>query len=105
MASLAIELPVDKLEAFCQRRRIIELFVFGSVLRDDFRSDSDLDVLVDFVPDIRVSLFDLADMEIELESLLGRRVDLVVKRGVEESDNWIIRKAILNSAIPIYVAR
>jgi uncharacterized protein with HEPN domain/predicted nucleotidyltransferase len=72
-------------------------------LRDDFGPDSDVDVLVTFEPEARWSLFDLAGAEQELSDLLGRDVDLVSKRGVERSPNWIRRRAILASARPYYV--
>jgi hypothetical protein len=61
---------------FCQRHRIRKLSFFGSVLRDDFNDDSDIDVLVEFEPPAKVGLIRLAGMEIELSELLGRKVDL-----------------------------
>lgn len=63
--------------AFCKRNHIRKLSLFGSVLRDDFRPESDIDVLVEFDPDAKISLFDLIHMEEELTSLLGRKVDLI----------------------------
>ena len=80
-----------------------ELALFGSVLRDDFGPDSDVDLLVAFAPGARPSLFDLVEMEAELAELVGRGVDLVTRRSVEESDNWIRRRAILDSAVPLRV--
>ncbi len=77
--------------------------LFGSVLREDFRSDSDVDVLATFAPDARWSLFDRVDMEEELSALVGRKVDLVSRRAIEQSANWIRRKAILETAEPYYV--
>ena len=91
------------LQAFCQRWRIERLDVFGSALRDDFGPDSDIDLLVVFAPDVPWTLFDEAKMQEELESLAGRRVDLISRRAVEESPNWIRRKAILETAEPLYV--
>ena len=102
MINPALHLPRDELAAFCRRWRITELALFGSALRDDFRPDSDVDLLVSFEPDVRYSLFDLDEMEEELEGLLGRKVDLVSRRGIEQSTNWIRRKAILGSAEPVY---
>ena len=67
----------EKVVDFCQRWKIIEFALFGSVLSDDFRSDSDVDVLVTFMPDTRYSLFDLVHMQDELEQVFGRKVDLV----------------------------
>ena len=77
---------------------------FGSVLREDFRPDSDVDVLVSFLPEAPWGLFDHVRMEDELSDLLGRRVDLVNRKAVERSSNWIRRDAILTSAKPCYVA-
>jgi predicted nucleotidyltransferase len=105
-ARLAGRLTLDRerLAAFCERWAVAELALFGSVLRDDFRPDSDVDVLVAFAPGARHGLFDLVEMEEELAGLLGRRVDLVTRRAVEESDNWIRRRAILDSALALPVA-
>jgi predicted nucleotidyltransferase len=92
------------LAAFCQRWQVTELAVFGSVLRPDFHTESDIDVLVTFAPTTRWSLLDLERMEEELTTLLGRRVDLVSRRGLEQSRNWIMRQAILDQAEVIYHA-
>jgi uncharacterized protein len=101
---VALDLPDEAIAAFCRRWRITELALFGSVLRDDFGPDSDIDVLVTFDPEARWSLFDWVDMNDELEALLGREVDLVGKRSVERSENWIRRREILGTARPYYVA-
>ena len=99
-----IKLPVDRIADFCRRWKITEFALFGSVLRDDFRPDSDIDVLVTFAPDAGWSLFDHVTMQDELKTIFGRAVDLVSRRGVEGSQNYIRRKAILKSAEVIYVA-
>ena len=101
--SLKLEGP--EVAAFCRRWRVRELAVFGSALRDDFRPDSDIDLLVAFEPEANWGLLEQAAMESELASLLGRRVDLVSRRAVEQSPNWIRRKAILESAETVHVAR
>ncbi len=99
-----IQIPTDKIAEFCQRWKITEFALFGSVLRDDFRPDSsDVDVLVTFAPDSHWTLFDMVHMEEELESIFGRNVDLVSKRGIEESLNYLRRKNILESTEVIYV--
>ncbi len=90
---------------FCRRWKIKELSVFGSVLRDDFRPDSDIDFLVTFAADAEWSLFDHVQMEVELSAIVGRPVDLVSRWAIEHSHNWIRREAILESAEPIYAAR
>ena len=94
-----------ELADFCQRWQITELSLFGSALRDDFRADSDIDLLVTFAPDARWSLIDHVKIEEELSALLGRKVDLISKRGVERSENWIIRRSILESAELVYESR
>ncbi|MBD2058615.1 nucleotidyltransferase family protein [Oculatella sp. FACHB-28] len=105
MLTLNVQLPEDKLAEFCQRWKVSELALFGSVLRDDFRSDSDIDILITFGPDAKRGLMTLAKMKYELEDLLGREVDLVSKSAVETSHNWIRRDEILGTAQVIYVAR
>jgi len=100
-----IDIPREKIEAFCRKWKITELSLFGSVLRDDFRSHSDVDVLVTFSPDTGHTLFDLVDAQEELKAILGREVDLVERKAVEQSENYIRRKHILSSVEPIYVAR
>jgi hypothetical protein len=99
-------IPIERarVEAFCRKWKITELALFGSVLRDDFRPDSDVDVLVSFAPDADWSLLDHMAMEEELAGILGRKVDLVSRRAVERSANRIRRQAILNSAEVVYAA-
>ena len=99
-----IALDQEKIAEFCQRWKITEFALFGSILRDDFRPDSDVDVLATFASDADWSLFDHVDMQEELSDLFGRKVDLVSRRAIERSHNWIRRKAILNTAEQIYVA-
>lgn len=101
---LPIELPAHEIEGFCRRWKVTELSLFGSVLREDFRPDSDVDLLVTFASEARWSLFDLVRMEEELQSLLGRKVDLVERKAVERSENYIRRKSILSHLQPVYVA-
>lgn len=102
--ALAIELPRDVIEDFCRRWQIAELAVFGSILRDDFGPESDIDFLVTFAPESTWSLMDHVHMEYELGDLLGRKVDLVSRRGLERSTNWIRRGEIFGTAQPFYVA-
>jgi uncharacterized protein len=99
-----IDLDKAKIEEFCRRWMITELALFGSVLRDDFRPDSDIDVLITFVPDHPWSLLDHVEMQEELAGILGRGVDLVSRRAVERSRNYIRRRAILSSAQVVYGA-
>jgi len=99
-----INLPQNQIADFCQRWRISELALFGSALRDDFRPDSDLDILVTFAPGANWSLFDHLRMERELAALLNRKIDLFSKRAVEQSHNWIRRQEILDTAEVVYGA-
>jgi predicted nucleotidyltransferase len=102
--ALRIELSREAIADFCRRWRIRELAIFGSALREDFRPDSDVDVLVTFEPEVRWEFQQWLEMTRELEALFGRRVDLVERRMVEQSINYIRRKHILSHLEPIYVA-
>ena len=104
MAVLQLDLPKDIVIDFCKRWHIDEFAVFGSVLRGDFGPDSDLDVLVSFSPGADWGLLDHLQMEQELVALLNRKVDLLTRRAVEQSRNWIRRQEILSTAEVIYAA-
>lgn len=97
-------LPKDVIHDFCRRWKIVEFSLFGSVLRDDFGPESDLDILVTFAPNAGWSLLDHLRMEKELEARVGRRVDLVNKKALSRSGNFIRRKAILESARVFHAA-
>jgi predicted nucleotidyltransferase len=99
-----VEISKDQIKAFCVKWKVTELALFGSVLRDDFRPGSDIDVLVSFESKARWSLMAMVEMENELEEILGRRVDLVERSAIEHSENYIRRRHILASAEPFYVA-
>lgn len=99
---MKLSLPYEQIAEFCRRWNVTEFALFGSVLRDDFRPDSDVDVLVTFAPEARISLFDFPDMKEELETIFARKVDLISRRGVEQSRNPIRKKAILESARVVY---
>ncbi len=104
MARAQIQIPSERLPEFCRRWKIVELALFGSALRSDFKPDSDVDVLVTFEAGAAWSLMDHVRIQDELADLLGRKVDLVSRRGIERSRNYIRRKAILDSAEVIYAA-
>jgi len=95
----------SQLADFCRKWQVAELSLFGSALRGDLRPDSDVDVLVDFTPEAGRSLFDLVEMEAELRGILGREVDLVEKKAIEQSENYIRRRGILSAARVVYAAR
>jgi hypothetical protein len=92
--SVKIEVPKEELVAFCRRHHIRRLAFFGSVLRDDFTLESDVDVLVEFESDARVGLITLAGMEIELSQLLGRKAEMHTVKGL----NPYFRDAVLEQA-------
>jgi uncharacterized protein len=98
-----ISLPQDKITDFCSHWQISELSLFGSILRDDFRPDSDIDLLVVFAPEADWGLLDHVQMQHDLQEILGRDIDLVSKRAIENSENWIRRQEILSTAEVIYV--
>lgn len=100
-----IDLPIEQIQQFCDRWQIIEFALFGSVLRDDFRPDSDIDVMVQFDADAHPTFFDLSNMEDELKTIFQREVDLVTRKGIESSRNYLRRQAILSSAQVIYGTR
>ena len=99
------EIPSEKIADYCRRWKITELALFGSALRDDFNQESDIDVLVTFDRDAHWTLFDMVDMQEELKDIFGRDVDLVSRRGIESSQNYLRRKEILSSAKVIHVSR
>ena len=99
-----IQIDRQRIAEFCRRWKIAEFALFGSALRDDFRPDSDIDVLVRYEPGFPRSLSDLVNMEDELKAIFGREVDLVDRRAVESSENYIRRRHILSTAEAIHVA-
>jgi uncharacterized protein len=77
-----IDIPGKRLKDFCRQNRIRRLSLFGSVLRDDFTPESDVDMLVEFEPDAQVGMISLAGMEIELSGIVGRKVELHTVAGL-----------------------
>jgi len=96
------DMPVDEnqLAGLCRRYRVRELSLFGSAARGEMRSDSDIDMLVEFLPDAEIDLVDHAGLMLDLSHLLGRRVDLVSKNGLKP----LIRASILEEARLVYAA-
>jgi predicted nucleotidyltransferase len=99
-----VEIDPGRLRDYCTRWRIQELAVFGSALREDFSPDSDIDVLVTFAEEADWSLLDLVRMEREFAELAGRDVDLVDRRSIVRSQNWLRREEILGTAVSLYAA-
>jgi uncharacterized protein len=96
-----IEIAEDALTSFCMKWKVRELSLFGSILRDDFGPESDIDILVTFEPEAPWSLWDLMDMQEELQRLTGRPIDLIEKEGLR---NPFRRKEILTTNRVIYAA-
>jgi predicted nucleotidyltransferase len=98
MTTFAFPLPAEAITQFCRRWKIRELALFGSVLRTDFRPDSDVDVLVTFANDAHWGILAHVQMQQELATILQRPIDLISKRALEQSPNWMRRNAILKTA-------
>ncbi|NEP10897.1 MAG: nucleotidyltransferase family protein [Symploca sp. SIO2C1] len=95
---LPIEIPTEEVARFCQRHYICKLSLFGSVLRDDFTPESDIDFLVEFEPEHIPGFIRLAGMEIELSEIVGRKADL---RAAAELSPYF-RQEVLDSAVVQY---
>ena len=100
MAEPQIPIPQEQVVDFCRRNQIRTFSLFGSVLREGFGPDSDIDVLVEFDPEARIGFMALGRMQRELADLLGRRVDLVPRDGLKPQ----IRDSVLGSAQVLYAA-
>ena len=96
-----IDISESRLDELCRKWKVTELSLFGSILRDDFGPDSDVNVLVVFQPDAPWSMWDLMDMKAELEALFGRPVDLVEKEALRNP--WRKRQ-ILSTYEVVYAA-
>ena len=101
MPHIAIDYDKEKLRDFCHKWKITEFSLFGSVVRDDFGPESDVDVMVTFAADARRSLFDMVHMEDELVEIFGRDVDLMTRRSIERSRNFERRESILTNAVSV----
>jgi hypothetical protein len=99
MNKVHVQIPVERIRDFCRKWKVKELSLFGSVLHDGFRRDSDVDVLVEFSDDAPWDLWDLAAMQTELAAIFGRDVDLVEKQGLR---NPFRRRSILNAREIVY---
>ena len=102
MPNLKMPLPMQQIAAFCRRWSIARLEVFGSILREDFQADSDVDLIATYAPEAHWSLLDRVRMKLELESLLGCNVDLLNRRALEKAGNRQRAAEILAGAQPLY---
>jgi len=100
-----MEINKAKIAEFCRRWGVREFSLFGSAVNGEERPDSDVDVLVDFQPEVRRDMFDLVHMQDELSALFGgREVDIITRRGLERSRNPIRKRGITDSLRQVYVA-
>ncbi len=100
MGEYRIAIPEEQIVEFCRRNHVRSLALFGSVLREDFYPDSDVDLLVKFEPAARFGFLALSRMQRELSDLLGRPVDLVLRDGLKST----VREEVLSSAEVLYAA-
>ena len=100
---MRLQYNAEAVRQFCRERGIAKLEVFGSALRDDFRPDSDVDLLCTLKPNSDCTLLGWADLQFKLAEIFGRPVDLVSRWAIERSRNPYRRQAILSTATPIYV--
>mgnify|MGYP006311091583 CR=1 FL=1 len=99
---LQLTIPQQRINAFCQRWKIIKLELFGSAIRDDFSTDSDIDLLVEYDPNFHRTLADMEAMHQEIEGIFLRPVDLVVRKTIENSPNPYKRENILTDTVTLY---
>jgi len=104
MAPMNLGVEMERIADFCRRWKINRLAIFGSAVRGELQPDSDIDLLVTFRSDADWTMFDHFTMEDELTRLLGREVDLISVRAIEENPNPITGREILDSARQIYAA-
>jgi uncharacterized protein len=105
MTIVAIELPMQRIAEFCHKWQVTEFALFGSVLCDDFRPDSDIDIMVQFHPEAHPTFNTLDQMEAELKTIFDRDIDLITRQGIETSRNYLRRHEILSSAHVIYATK
>ncbi|MGA2172766.1 MAG: hypothetical protein ABSG82_07135 [Sedimentisphaerales bacterium] len=99
-----IEIPKDKVDAFCRQHHICDLGLYGTVLHEDFRPNSGIGVLVGFEQGHRPGPIRMGAMQEELTKIFGQNVNLVERQAVEKSENYIRRRHILKSVEPVYAA-
>ena len=100
---MKLKFDVNAVRQFCRDQGIAKLELFGSALRDDFREDSDVDLLATVRPDVKCGLFEWVELKEGLEKIFGRPVDLVSRRAIERSQNPYRKRSILARTEPIYV--
>ena len=96
--NISIQIPEQALRGFCRRNQVRKLSLFGSVIRDDFGPDSDIDILIEFKPEAEVDLLEFSGMRLELMDLFGRNVDLVTPSALKP----LIKDSILSNKVTVY---
>jgi predicted nucleotidyltransferase len=102
MNRIQFQIPQEQIVAFCRRWKIRELALFGSALREDFTAKSDVDFLATFSKDAEWGLLDHVAMQHELQDMLHRQVDLVSRRALDRSQNWLRRREILSNSHTLF---
>ena len=100
-----IDLDSQAIRNFCRKWKIKELSVFGSILREDFRPESDIDFLVTYDRNATWDLYDAQLIREELAGVVGRSVDLISRSAIERSDNRFVKKEVLSTAESVYAKR
>ena len=100
---MKLQFDREQLSQFCRERGIAQLELFGSALREDFRDDSDVDLLCTLRPDVKCGLFEWIALKFEFERFFRRPVDLVSRWAIERSQNPYRKHAIFSTAVPLYV--
>ena len=100
--SVQVRIPDEQIADFCHRWKIVRLEIFGSAIRDDFSPTSDIDLLVEYQPGFHRTVTDMEQIQVEIEALFSRPVDLITRSSIEHSPNPYKRKNILGQAQVIY---
>ena len=100
-----IQLDSPEVLAFCRTWKISRLEVFGSILREDFRPDSDVDFVVDFEDDAEWDLAELEQIRQGLSEIVHRDADVLTRRTLARTDNWLLRRNVLAQLETVYAAR
>lgn len=103
LRTVKLEYDIEAVRRFCQQRGVARLELFGSALREDFRTESDVDLLCTVRPGIKCGLLEWVSMKLELEQIFHRQVDLVSRRAIENSRNPYRRESLLARTLPLYV--
>ncbi len=96
------DLPSEVRSSIIPHFQISSMWIFGSAIRDDYSEDSDIDLVVEFMPDARITLLTLASLQTDLERIFGRKVDLITRKAIDDFMNPIMRQEVLSTMVRIY---